>query len=95
MGFGTTPEQIAEIVAKWRHCGTEIGDLKFEATTVSLAGTRTASAVQHAGTAARTCSTSLSRQLLALGDALQAFNARTVESDQAAASALAAVRRLS
>ncbi|MGB3301340.1 hypothetical protein [Gordonia sp. (in: high G+C Gram-positive bacteria)] len=92
MGFGITTENIAEIVAKWRQCGTEIGALSYQAADLSLAGSRSAPALRDAGNAAHGCARSVSTNLSGLADALQAFNARTVESDRAAAAALAALR---
>ncbi|MBM7367335.1 hypothetical protein [Gordonia hydrophobica] len=93
MDFGITPQQLAQVVARWRHCGTQIADLAPEVGDLPVSGSAAAQALNTCLRTTRAVTTGRATQLHALADALDRFGALTVEADAAAAAALAERRR--
>ena len=93
MNFGITPDQAAAIVALWRRSADAIAGLDCAAGDLGAAGSFALDALGGTLTATRAVAGAQSRQLSGLADALAAFNTRTVDSDESAATAVAATRR--
>lgn len=94
MDFGITPDQVAQIVGRWRHAATELAGLDTETGEFAVSGSFTLDALAGAVAASGEAGRARSHELGALADALVGFNTCTVDSDEAAAAALAATRRL-
>lgn len=93
MDFGITPEQLAQIVARWRQCGRQLADLVIGGGDLPVSGSISVRALNDCLRVTRTTTTGHATHLDALADALDRFRSLTVEADEAAAVALAERRR--
>ncbi len=88
-GFGITPAQIAQIAAVWRQQGDALDGITLNIPPHGRSGSAVR-AVRTFCLRATVVSGADAARLIALGEALDAFSARSQESDRSAAVGIAA-----